>query len=110
MYIFYYHELENWYEAYRSSASYWYTTSEHHINGQGYDAEMEILLEAVEWTDIPPHARGMYSEMDFSDVTNDAESDGVVASSIRFLFKLDTSEDAVDFSAGIRAGAEEGDP
>ena len=47
IYIFYYHELQNWYEAYRATGIYWYTTSEHYINNQSYDAEAEIYFEAV---------------------------------------------------------------
>ena len=92
------------YEAYKSTASYWYTTSEHSINNVSYDAEMEILLEAVEWSDIPAHARGMYADHDFSEAINAANMSGTVASSFRFLFKLDTNPEAVDFSAGIRLG------
>ena len=59
-FIFYYHELENWYEAYRAHSLYWHTMSEHKINGVQADAELEIFFEPVSWTDLPAEAMGMY--------------------------------------------------
>ena len=106
IYLFYYHELENWYEAYRATSMKWYTTSEHNINGAGYDAELEIFLESVTWMDIPAHARGTHADHDLSSIDNDAEVDGVIGTSIRFLFMIDDSEGVQDFYDGVRIEGE----
>ena len=97
-FIFYYDQGQNLYEAYRSSSIHWYTSSEHSINGEFYDAELELRFSAAEWTELSDEALGDHANTDFSNASNQYTTKGA---SMRFLFYEDENAEE-DIFSGLR--------
>ena len=70
-YIFYYSDIYNRYQGHEATSLKWHTKSEHTINGEYADAELEIIFEARPWNELPPEAKGPYADTDISGAFSD---------------------------------------